>query len=74
MSVTSLVAALTYLLLILIVALGALFLVVWIFGEPASGARTRSQKTRSARNANFFSEESKLTTPTGTESPEDRAA
>jgi len=69
-----LVIAVTYLLLILVGAVGALFLVVWLFGETPSEARTRSQTTRSARNANFFSEESKLSTPTEIEPPEDRAA
>ncbi len=74
MSIASLVVALTYLLLILIGALGAIFLVVWLFGETSSEARTRSQTTRSVRNANFFSEESKLSTPTEIELSEDRAA
>ena len=73
MSIASLVVAVTYLLLILIGALGVLFLVVWLFGETSSEARTRSQTTRSARNANF-SEESKLSASTEIELPEDRAA
>ena len=74
MSISSLVIALTYLLLILVGALGALFLVIWLFGETASEARTKSQTAKSPRNANIVSEESKLSTPTEIEPPEDRAA
>jgi hypothetical protein len=74
LSIASLVIALTYLLLIVVGAFGALFLVIWLFGETASEARTKSETARSTRNANFFSEESKLSTPTEIELPEDRAA
>ena len=56
MSIASLLIAVTYLLLILVGALGALFLVTWLFGEMASEARTRRQTARSPQNANFYSE------------------
>ncbi len=74
MSIAPLLIAVTYLLLILVGALGALFLVIWLFGETASEARTKRQTARSPRNANFFSEESELSTSTEIELPEDRAA
>ena len=74
MSIASLVVAVTYLLLILVGILGALFLVVWLFGEPPTEARTRkSQTTKSVRNVNL-SGTSKLATPTEIQRPEDRAA
>ena len=74
MIIASLVVAVTYLLLILVGMLGALFLVVWLFGEPPTEARTRrSQTTKSARNINL-SDKSKPATPTKKVRSEDRAA
>jgi hypothetical protein len=39
--------AVAYLLLVLVGALGVLSLLVWLFGEKPSGARTRRETTRS---------------------------
>ncbi len=74
MSIASLVVAATYLLLILVGTLGALFLIVWLFGEPPTKARTRrSHTTRSVQNVNL-SGKSKPATPTEIDRSEDRAA
>jgi len=69
-----LVVAVTYLLLILVGILGALFLVVWLFEEPPTEARTRkSHTTKSVRNVNL-SGKSEPATPTEIKLAEDRAA
>ena len=71
MSIISLVIAVAYLLLVLIGAVGALWLLVWLFGERPSGAETQGVNVRNVRNAKLAEED---TASTEIVLPEDRAA
>ncbi len=73
MSIASSVMVIAYLLLIVIGAVGALLLLVWLFGETSAEAGTRPETTKSARNAKF-GEESTPSAPAEIEPPKDRAA
>ena len=73
MSIASLIVAIAYLLLVVVGAVGALLLLVWLFRETPGGARTRRETTKGARNAKL-GEESTPSAPAEIEPPEDRAA
>ncbi len=74
-SIASLAVALMYLFLVLVGAVGTLFLVVWLFREAPSEAKSMTRTTmKRARNANSFSEGGTPPAPTQIELPEDRAA
>ncbi len=73
MSIASLVVAIAYLLVVIVGAVGALLLLVWLFRETPGEARTRRKTTKSARNAKF-GKESTPSAPAEIEPPKDRAA
>ena len=51
MSIISLAIAMAYLLFVLVGAVGALSLLVWLFGVRPSGAETHGVNVRNVRNA-----------------------
>ena len=71
MSIISLAIAMAYLLLVLVGALGALLLLVWLFGVRSSGAETQGVNMSNVRNAKLTEED---TASTEIVLPEDRAA
>ena len=73
LSIASLVIAVAYLLLIVVGALGALLLLVWLFRDTPSGARTQREATKGARNVKL-KEDVTATASAEIELPKDRAA
>lgn len=73
MSIASLVIAVAYLLLIVVGSIGALLLLVWLFRDTPSGARTHHEATKGARNVKL-KEDVSLTASAEIELPKDRAA
>jgi hypothetical protein len=73
LSMVSLIIAMAYLLLVLIGAVGALLLLVWLFGDTPGEARTWRETTKSTWNGKSR-EESTSSAPVEIEPPEDRAA
>ena len=71
MSIISLAIAMAYLLLVLVGAVGALLLLVWLFGVRPSGTETQGVKVRNMRNAKLTEGDSASTEIV---LPEDRAA
>ncbi len=71
MSIISLAIVMAYLLLMLVSAVGALSLLVWLFGEKPRGAETQGVNVRNVRNAKLTEED---TASTEIVLPEDRAA
>ena len=71
MSIISLAIAMAYLLLVLVGAVGALSLLVWLFEDRPSGAETQGVNVRDVRNAKLAEED---TASTEIVLPEDRAA
>ena len=71
MSIISLAIAMAYLLLVLVGAVGALSLLVWLFGYRPSGAETQGVNVRDVRNAKLAEEDAASTEIV---LPEDRAA
>ncbi len=71
MSIISLAIAMAYLLLVLVGAVGALSLLVWLFGVRPSGAETQGVNVRNVRNAKLTEGD---TASTEIVLPEDRAA
>jgi hypothetical protein len=70
LSIVSVAVAMAYLLLVLVGAVGALSLLVWLFRDRPSAAGTRGEN---ARNANL-AEGDAATTEIELSLPEDRAA
>jgi hypothetical protein len=68
-----LVIAVAYLLLIVVGAVGALLLLVWLFRDTPSGARTQREATKGARNGKR-KEDMTATASAEIELPKDRAA
>ncbi len=73
MSIASLGVAIGYLLLIVVGAIGALLLLVWLFRDKPDGETTRRQTKKGAKPTKF-GEESTPLTPAEIDPPEDRAA
>jgi hypothetical protein len=71
LSIISLAIAMAYLLLVLFGAVGALSLLVWLFGVRPSGAETQGANVRNVRNAKLTEGD---TASTEIVLPEDRAA
>jgi predicted dehydrogenase len=71
LSIISLVTAIAYLLLVLVGAVGALSLLVWLFGDRPSGAETQGVNVRDVRNAKLAEEDAASTEIV---LPEERAA
>ena len=74
MTITSLVIAVAYLLLIVVGGVGALLLLVWLFRDTSSRAGTQRVMTNRARNAKFKEERAPRAASAEIERPEDRAA
>ena len=73
MSIASLGVAIGYLLFMVVGAIGALLLLVWLFRDQSDGKTTRCQTTKDARSAKF-GEENKPSTRAEIDPPEDKAA
>jgi hypothetical protein len=73
LTIASLVTAVAYLLLLLVGAVGALLVLVWLFGETQTGTRAESETVKSLRNTKF-GEENAPSTRAEIKLPEDRAA
>ena len=73
MSIASLVIAVAYLLLIVVGAVGVLLLLVWLFRDTPSGARTQGEATKGARNVKL-KEDVTSAEAAEVELPKDRAA
>jgi hypothetical protein len=71
LSIISLALAMAYLLLVLVGAVGALSLLVWLFGVRPSGAETQDENVRNVRNAKLTEGD---TASTEIVIPEDKAA
>jgi hypothetical protein len=71
LSIISLAIAMAYLLLVLVGAVGALSLLVWLFGVRPSETETQGVNVRNVRNAKLTKGD---TTSTEIVLPEDRAA
>ena len=72
LSIPPLIIAMAYLLLVVVGAVGALLLLIWLFGETRGETGTW-RKTTNTRNAKFESE-GMPSVPTEAELREDRAA
>ena len=73
MSIAPLVIAVAYLLLIVVGAVGALLLLVWLFRDTPSRARTQREATKGALNVKL-KEDVTATASAEIELPRDRAA
>ncbi len=71
MDIAPLGIAIAYLLLVIVGAVGALLLLVWLFGERPGTTGTGRGTTGSVRGADF---EAQSTPPAKVNLPEDRAA
>ena len=75
MGIAGLGIAVVYLLILLAGAVGALWVLVWLFGEaPGEGARTGHETAGSSRSADRFGAQGPPSAPAGPDSSKDRAA
>ena len=75
MSIAALGMAVAYLLIIVAGAIGAILVVIWLFGETAGAATSTGDKTiRDLRNAGRFGVGSTPSAPDEPERSEDEAA
>lgn len=76
MGIAALGIAIVYLLVLVAVGVGALWVVVWLFGEaPGEGARTGLETVgRSSRSADRFGAGAAPSAPDGPDRSKDRAA
>lgn len=73
LSIPPLIIAMAYLLLVVVGAVGALLLLIWLFGETRGETGTWRKTMTNTRNAKFESE-GMPSVPTEVELREDRAA
>jgi len=75
LGIAALGIAIVYLLILVVGAVGALWVLVWLFGEaPGEGARTGREPVGSLRSADHFGAEGSPSALVGPDRSKDRAA